>query len=256
MQLSTDVGALRSRRLWSVGSLPAWAELALVLAAIAALVPAFDRVAELADGREHRFAETGLQVTGLPEPSLPAMCTHHALQAEALLRDRLCGGFSAAPSAAVAAPETRLPAVLERATSRAGQALLAPLHEAEVRLNGLRLQQREGAGDVRDIAFGIAAIAADLQPYIDRFQLTAQDSAGLPELGCAVRWAEAAWAAPAASGTAGAAQAMARCGQMLLSDAGLLAEAKAEHAERLRATPYICPLPTDLKPPIQMRPKE
>lgn len=53
-----------------------------------------------------------------------------------------------------------------------------------------------------------------------------------------------------------AAQAMARCGQMLLSDAGLLAEAKAEHAERLRATPYICPLPTDLKPPIQMRPKE
>ena len=221
MQLSTDVGALRSRRLWSVGSLPAWAELALVLAAIAALVPAFDRVAELADGREHRFADTGLQVTGLPEPTLPAICAHHARQAEALVRDRLCAAFSAAPAAGLAASETGLPAVMEKATSRAGQALLAPLHDAEMRLNGLRLQQREGGGDVRDIAFGIAAIEADLQPYIDRFQLTAQDSAGLPALGCAVRWVEAAWAAPAASGNAGAAQAMARANALLLRAAAV-----------------------------------
>ena len=216
MQLRTDVGALGPRRSWLVGSLPAWTELALVLAGVAALLPAFDRVAELADGREHRFAEAGLQVAGLPEPSLPAICSHHARQAEALVRDRLCGALSAAPAAGVAAFETGLPVVLERAASRAGQALLAPLHDAEARLNGLRLQQREGGGDVRGIAFGIAAIEADIQPYIDRFQLTAQDSAGLPALGCAVRWVEAAWAAPAASANTGTTQAMARANALLL----------------------------------------
>lgn len=80
MQLSTDVGALRTRRQGWAGSLPAWVELILVLAAIAALVPAFDRVAEFADGREHRFVDNGLQVTGLSEPTLPTVFATHAQQ--------------------------------------------------------------------------------------------------------------------------------------------------------------------------------
>ncbi len=221
MQLSTDAGVLRPRRQGWAGRAPAWVELALVLAAVAALVPAFERVAELADGREHRFADTGWRVTGMPEPTLPAICTRHAAQAEGLVRERLCAAFSAAPSAATAAPETRLPAVLEHASLRAGRALLAPLHEAEARLNGLRLQQREGGGDVRDIASGIAAIEADMQPYIDRFQLTASDAAGPPALGCAVRWVEAALAAPATSQNAGATQAMARANALLLLAAAI-----------------------------------
>jgi cell division protein FtsW (lipid II flippase) len=216
MQLSTDVGALRPRHQGLAGSLPAWVELALVLAAIAAMLPAFDRVAELADGREHRFADTGLRVTELPQPTLPAVCTDYARQAEAMVRERLCTAFSAAPSAAATSSGTRLPAVLEQATLRVGNALLAPLNEAEVRLNGLRLQQRLGGGDVRDIASGIAAIEADIQPYIDRFQLTPRDSAGPPALGCAVRWLEAALAAPAKPGNAGAAQAMAQANALLL----------------------------------------
>jgi len=216
MQLSTDVAALRPRRQGLAGSLPAWVELILVLAAVAALLPTFDRVADLADGREHRFADTGLRVTGLPEPTLPTVCLNHAQQAEALVRERLCAGFSAPPSAAVASSGTRLPAALERAMVRAGHALLVPLLEAEARLNGLRLQQREGGGEIRDIASGIAAIEHDMQPYIDRFHLTARDSAGPPALGCAARWVEAAWAAPAASENTGAAQAMARANALLL----------------------------------------
>ncbi|MDT8854007.1 amidohydrolase [Paracoccaceae bacterium Fryx2] len=61
--------------------------------------------------------------------------------------------------------------------------------------------------------------------------------------------------APAAhKGMTHAARAMARLGQMLCDDAGLLADAKAEHARRLARTPYRCPLPPDLAPPLVPRP--
>lgn len=60
---------------------------------------------------------------------------------------------------------------------------------------------------------------------------------------------------PAAhKGMTHAAKAMARCAQMLFADPALLAEAQAEHAARLAVTPYICPLPADLAPPLQPRP--
>ena len=61
----------------------------------------------------------------------------------------------------------------------------------------LRQQQREGA-ELRAIADAIAAIEADLQPFVERFQLTGADAAGPRPLGCAARWAEAALAAPGA----------------------------------------------------------
>jgi len=61
--------------------------------------------------------------------------------------------------------------------------------------------------------------------------------------------------APAAhKGMTHAAKAMARLGQMLCEDAGLLAEAKAEHARRLARRPYTSPLPPDLAPPLVPRP--
>lgn len=37
-----------------------------------------------------------------------------------------------------------------------------------------------------------------------------------------------------------------------LEDAGLLARAKADHAARVGSTPYVCPLPPDLEPPVTM----
>ncbi|KGF70317.1 amidohydrolase [Hoeflea sp. BAL378] len=60
---------------------------------------------------------------------------------------------------------------------------------------------------------------------------------------------------PAAhKGMTHAAKAMARCAEMLMTDPALLAEAKAEHAGRLKQTPYTCPLPAGLKPPLVPRP--
>lgn len=60
---------------------------------------------------------------------------------------------------------------------------------------------------------------------------------------------------PAAhKGMTHAAKAMARLGERLMSDAALLAEAKAEHARRLARTPYTSPLPAGLAPPLVARP--
>ncbi|MEZ5796680.1 MAG: amidohydrolase [Paracoccaceae bacterium] len=60
---------------------------------------------------------------------------------------------------------------------------------------------------------------------------------------------------PAAhKGMTHAAKAMARCAEFLFADPALLAEARAEHARRLALTPYHCPLPPDLRPPLQPRP--
>lgn len=59
---------------------------------------------------------------------------------------------------------------------------------------------------------------------------------------------------PAAhKGMTHAAKVMARCAQMLIEDPALLAEAQAEHAERLRKTPYRNPLPEDVEPPLVPR---
>ena len=44
--------------------------------------------------------------------------------------------------------------------------------------------------------------------------------------------------------------AMARCAQRLIEDPALLAEARAEHAARLAETPYVCPIPAEVHPPV------
>ena len=219
MQLRTDAGAHRAHRRGRASGMPALWEWAAVLAAIAVLMPAFARVAELGAGRDQRFAEPGVRVTGLPDPSLPAVCAAYATRAEDLVRERLCAGFGSAVAVAPAAD--KLPAVLEQAVLRAGRALLAPLRVAQERLDALRSQQREGSGDVREMAFAVAAIEAEIQPYVDRFQLTAHDAAGPAPLACALRWAEAALAQPAASAAARAAQAVAQANAVLLLAAAI-----------------------------------
>ncbi len=47
-----------------------------------------------------------------------------------------------------------------------------------------------------------------------------------------------------------AAKVMAATAKRAIEDPGLVAAAKAEHQENLRKTPYICPLPDDVEPPI------
>jgi len=57
--------------------------------------------------------------------------------------------------------------------------------------------------------------------------------------------------APAAhKGMIHAAAAMGRCAEMLLADPVLLAQARDEHRRRLAETPYVCPLPEGMRPPI------
>ena len=59
---------------------------------------------------------------------------------------------------------------------------------------------------------------------------------------------------PAAhKGMTHAAKAMARLAGRLIAEPSLLAEARAEHEARLAAEPYVCPMPTDVTPPLQPR---
>ena len=218
-QLSTGLGAGAVRRGWLARSLPSLVELLLVLAAIVALLPAFARVAEIGAGRDRRFAELGFRVTGLPEAVLPATCAAYAALAEAPLRERLC---EAVDVVSTAPPLSRLPALLTQAASRSARAFLAPVREAEASLKGLQLQQREGTGELRDMAAAIAAIEAEIQPFVERFQLANADAAGPLPLWCAVRWVEAALAEPAAAAPGGAAMHdMARANAVLLLAAAL-----------------------------------
>lgn len=60
---------------------------------------------------------------------------------------------------------------------------------------------------------------------------------------------------PAAhSGMAHAARAMAALAARLIRDPALLRAARDDHARRLAATPYVCPIPEDARPPILERP--
>jgi hypothetical protein len=116
MQLSADAGTRSARRGGLACGLPALVETALVLVAIALLLPAFARVAEFGSGREQRFAEAGLQVKGLPEPIVPTICATFARLVARPLREPLCGATPLAP----AAPSTaRLPAVASSKHCRA-----------------------------------------------------------------------------------------------------------------------------------------
>ena len=52
-----------------------------------------------------------------------------------------------------------------------------------------------------------------------------------------------------------AAKVMAGTAVDVMSDETLLARAKKDHQERTTRTPYVCPIPAEVKPPIQPRPE-
>jgi len=180
-------------------AIPSWLEALAIAGAIALLLPAFAQVADFGAGRDRRFTEAGFRIEGLPAPLLPALCSDPAVAAaEMAVRDRVC------PSPFPVAPRNdgaRVPAAIADALGRAGQAFLAPLNRASERLAALRQQQRDGA-ELRAITDATAAIEADLQPFVERFQLAGADAAGPRPLGCAARWAEAALAGSGGPATA------------------------------------------------------
>ena len=161
-----------------------------MLAAIALLLPLFGRVAELGAGRDQRYADSGFPVRGLPAPSVPAVCSAVGALAEPALRDRLCGRWRGGDARLMA----QLPPALSDAVTRAGRAFLEPVETAQARIAALKLRQREGIGELRDLSDAIAATEADTQPFVERFQLAQADVPGPAPLVCATRRVEAALA--------------------------------------------------------------
>jgi cell division protein FtsW (lipid II flippase) len=164
---------------------PQFIEWMLALAAIALLLPSFERLQDSPAGRDERYADPGLALQGLPEPVLPSMCAAHGALATASVRERLCG--KAQFSAVV--PVRHVPLRLDAALARVREAFLAPLQRVEARAAELRLQQREGLGDLRGLADALSALDDQMQPYVARFHLGPD---GPQPVACAARQVEAA----------------------------------------------------------------
>jgi len=146
----------------------------IVILAVAVILPWFERVAVDDAGRDRRFAEAVVTVRGLPNPALPSLCPAYGAFAEPLVRDRLCrhGPY------AFAADFSRLPGALTDARRRLRSAFIAPLNETQTRLADLRLQQREGLGDLLVLSNAIEATEAELQPFVNRYVLDGPEGTG------------------------------------------------------------------------------
>lgn len=144
------------------------AEIALVAAVIAVMLPAFAQLRGSEDGRLQRFRSDAPVVQGLPEPVLPALCLDYAAAAEQQVAARLCDRV---PSRKVPGDLDRMPRSLQVAVARLAQALTAPLAAAESEIAALRAQQRDGESDVLAGDDAIGAIVDRMRPYAARFGL-------------------------------------------------------------------------------------
>ncbi|MGJ3265241.1 MAG: amidohydrolase [Salinarimonas sp.] len=96
-----------------------------------------------------------------------------------------------------------------------------------------------GSTDVGDVSWAVPTVQARVATCaigtpLHTWQMTAQGKA------------------PAAhKGMAHAAKAMAGVARLLLRDEGLRREATAAHAARMARTPYACPIPPEVRPPVQ-----
>lgn len=169
----------RARIAW-----PLLIETALVLVAIAILLPLFARVATLDAGRDRRFADAAIAVRGFPEAILPGLCSNLGSLAEDVVRDRLCASGALFAAVAPAHPE-RMPAAIVDANARTREAFVAPLRESQMRLAELRLRQREGVGDLLALGNAVESIEAEVAPYVERYRIEGRDAAGPTPLACA-----------------------------------------------------------------------
>jgi cell division protein FtsW (lipid II flippase) len=199
-------------RVGPTASWPSLIETLLALAAIAALLQPFERLSANDTGRDRRFADTAISVGGLPERVLPALCASHGALAEPLLRDRLCRRSELRRPASLA--ETP-PLALVNAYAQAVRAFQRPLAEAEKRRTDLRLQQREGLGDLLALGNAIQAIDLELQPYIERYSLTGRSDGAPFPLACAFDTVKYSLARPSERGEAAQANAVLLLGAAL-----------------------------------------
>jgi aminobenzoyl-glutamate utilization protein B len=101
-----------------------------------------------------------------------------------------------------------------------------------------------GSTDVGDVSWVVPTVQARVATHAigtpgHSWQITAQGKAGAAHKGMV-------YAAKAMAGTA----------VDLLSNPDLLKKAKADHKARIARKPYICPIPSEVEPPIQPRPIE
>jgi aminobenzoyl-glutamate utilization protein B len=118
-----------------------------------------------------------------------------------------------------------------------------PLCDAPVPLEAkARGAAMMGSTDVGDVSWSVPTVQADGATYAigtpgHSWQLTAQGKSGI-----------------AHKGMVHTAKVMAGTAIDLLTRPDLLARAKADYAERTSETPYVCPLPDDVMPPLRPRP--
>ncbi len=170
-------------------------EAVLVLVAVALLVPVYLRLADAGAGRDQRYAEHAIGVGAMPPPVLPRLCSDFGKAAEAPLRRRLCDGTALGAEA----PPTRLPAVVAEALGGVRQSMHEPIRQAQTRLAELRLQQSDEAGDLLAIANDIAALEAEIEPYLRRYSLDTRGQTGPLPLLCAAGRIDAALGVAAAA---------------------------------------------------------
>jgi aminobenzoyl-glutamate utilization protein B len=99
-----------------------------------------------------------------------------------------------------------------------------------------------GSTDVADVSWAVPTVEALVATHAvgtpaHTWQITAQGKAGAAHKGMTY-----------------AAKVMARTAERLFADPATLAEARAEHADKLKREPYVCPIPADVTPPIQPLP--
>ncbi|WP_108662861.1 M20 family metallopeptidase [Acuticoccus kandeliae] len=99
-----------------------------------------------------------------------------------------------------------------------------------------------GSTDVGDVSWAVPTVQARVATHAigtpgHSWQITAQGKSG-----------------PAHKGLVWAAKTMAGTAVDLLADPALLDKAKADHQKRVTKTPYVCPIPAEVNPPIQPRP--
>ena len=106
---------------------------------------------------------------------------------------------------------------------------------------GARGERLLGSTDVGDVSWVVPLVQADgstiaIGTPFHSWQLTAHGKTPL-----------------AKKGMVQTAKVMAATAIDALQDAALVARAKADLAERTRETPYVCPIPPDVQPPIRPR---
>jgi cell division protein FtsW (lipid II flippase) len=197
---------------WAAAKWPSLIETLFAIAAIAILLPFFDRLATSDAGRDQRFADTAISIAGLPQRVLPGLCASHGTLAEPMVRDRLCRrGALRSDASRIDA----MPIALVDAFAEVSRAFQRPLADAETQRNDLRLQQREGLGDLLALGNAIEAIDSEIQPYIERYSLLGRNDAGPLPLACAFDGVKSGLAQPSERGDAAQANAVLLLGAAL-----------------------------------------